>query len=145
MIALQNAPRNQRGLRVVSVILLVLGGIAIFMGSQNFVIRSVGLAFVMASVYLIQASKVRNRSGLPVAGGEIDNPNVSGGPGLLLWIASVSLVPILVCAWYLLHLDAANGGQEVWPVYVFAGVALICAVVWSLLGAKVFGKAGRDK
>lgn len=138
----QNAQRNQRGSRILSVILLVLGGVAILIGSHNFAIRAVGLALVLASVYLIQASKVRNRSGLPLAGGEVNNPNVTGGPGRLLWIASVSLVPVLVCAWYLLHLDAANGGQEVWPVYVFAGVALVCAVVWSLLGAKVFGRAG---
>jgi len=145
MITLQNAPRNQRGLRVVSVILLVLGGVAIFIGSHNFAIRSVGLALVLASAYLIRASKVRDRSALPVASGEIDNPNVTGGPGRLLWIVSASLVPVLVCAWYLLQLDAANGGKEAWPVDVFAGVGLVCAVVWSLLMIKIFGGRERGK
>jgi hypothetical protein len=145
MITLQNAPRNQRGLRVVSVILLVLGGVFIFIGSHNFAVRAIGLGFVLACTYLIRISKDRSRAGLAAASGEVNKPNMTGVPGRLLWIVSVSLVPALVCAWYLLQLDAANGGKEAWPVDVFAGVGLVCAAVWSLLMVKVFGGRGRGK
>jgi hypothetical protein len=143
MATLQNAPSKQRGLFALAIILLVLGGVFIFIGSHNFAIRTVGLAFVLASTYLIQASKVRDRLALPEARGEVNNPKVTGVQGRLLWIVSVSLVPALAGAWYLLDLDAANGGQAAWPVYVFTGVGLICAVVWSLFAVRILGWRGR--
>ena len=144
-ITLQNASNRQRGSFALAVILLVLGGVFIFIGSHDFAIRAVGLAFVLASTYLIQVAKVRSRAGLPQASGEVNNSNVRKAPGSLPWIVSVSLVPVLVCAWCLLQLDAANGGKEAWPVDVFAGVALVCAAVWSLLVVKILGGRGGGK
>jgi len=141
MITRQNAQRRRYGLFVLAVILLLFGGVLIYMGSHNFAIRAVGLGVVMVSVYLVQASNVRNRSGLPEASGEVDLPTART-PGRLLWVVSVSLVPVVAGAWYLLHLDAVNGGQTAWPVYVFAGVAVVCAVVWGLLVAKISGGRG---
>jgi hypothetical protein len=137
MTTLQNAPRKQYGLRVFAVILLLLGGVGIYIGSHNFPIRAVGIALVMASTYLIQVSNVRNPAGSPEASGVVSNSKVAKSPGRLLWIASLSLVPALAGAWYLLNLDAANGGHTAWPVDVFAGVGLVCTVVWSLLVVQI--------
>jgi hypothetical protein len=51
---------------------------------------------------------------------------------------------MLGAAFFLMHIDFANGGHEAWPVYLFAGVAFACAIVWSCLAA--FGwRAGPRK
>lgn len=139
MITRQGGSRKQYGLRALAVILLLFGGVLIYIGSHNFAIRFVGLAVVMVSVYLVQASNVHNRSGLPEASGEVNRPIAATAPGRLLWMISLSLVPVVAGAWYLLHLDALNGGQTAWPAYLFAGVAVVCAVVWGLLVVSVSG------
>ena len=143
MITGQNAPRKQYGLLALAAILLLLGGVVIYIGSHNFAIRAVGIAVVMASAYLVQTSNVRNRSGSTKPSGEVNNRKVANALGRLLWIVSVSLVPVLVGAWYLFYLDAANGGHVAWPADVLGGVVLVCAVVWGLLVAKIFGERGR--
>ena len=126
----ENATDKKYGLLVLSFALLSLGGILIYIGSHNFAIRAAGVAVVMVSAYLIN---VRSRSVVSLQRNQAKNRRVTTG----LWIASVSLVPVLAGAWYLLNLDAVNGGKETWPADVFAGVGLVCAVVWGLLVAKI--------
>jgi len=145
MITNQNAPRKQYGLLALAAILLLLGGAVIYIGSGNFAVRAVGVAVVMASVYFVQVSHNRNRSGLPKASGEVNNHKAAKALGRLLWIVSFSLVPVLAGAWYLFYLDSANGGQVAWPADVLGGVVLVCAVVWGLLVAKTLGARGRGK
>jgi hypothetical protein len=130
----QNRVRMRYGLFVLAVLLLVFAAVCISLGSPNFPIRSLGLVAIIASVYLIRISRVHHASSLPKV-----NSVEYGGPSRLLWILSLALVPLLGASGYLLHIDAATGGHEVWPVDVFAGVALVCAGVWSALAAKMFG------
>ena len=132
----QNAPRKQYGLLVLAFFLLSLGGVLIFIGSHNFAIRAAGLAGVMASAYLIN---VRSRSVVSLPSYEAKDRKVTRG----LWIASLSLVPILAGAWYLVQLDSENGGKEIWPLNLAFGVVLVCAVVWGLLVAKTLGRGRR--
>lgn len=141
----QKIPRKRFGVVVLAVILLIIGGVLIYIGSHNFLIRAVGIAFVMASTYLIQISNARNRSAAPDASSEVNNRKTANAARRVLWIASVSLVPILAGAWYLLHLDAVKGGHTAWPAYLFAGIGLVCAVVWSLLIVMISRGRGSDK
>ena len=134
----QNAPRRQYGLLAVAFILLLLGGVLIYLGSHNFAIRAIGVGVVMAGAYLIN---VRSRSVAPLPNYEAKDRRVTRG----LWIASLSLVPILAGAWYLVQLDFANGGKEIWPLNLAFGVVLVCAVVWSLLVAKTLGRGRRGQ
>ena len=127
--------KKRYGLFVLALLLLAAGGVGLFLGLHNPMIRSLGLMAVMISAYLVRASRVHNRPVSVVASGQGADFTAANGPGRLLWIVSVSLVPIVAGAWYLLHLDAVNGGQTAWPVYLFAGVAVVCAVVWGLLAA----------
>jgi hypothetical protein len=130
----QQVARKRYGLFVVALLLLLLGGVGIYFGSHNFPIRFLGLVAIMASAYFVRISHVRDRSGLAQArdrGVELKTE----GPGRLLWIVSIALVPLLGAAFFLLHIDAVNGGHDAWPVDVFAGVVLACAVVWSYLAA----------
>lgn len=88
MITRQNGSRARYGLRALAVILLVLGGIVIYIGSHNFTIRAVGVAIVMACSYLVQVSNVRNRSGLPDTSSGVNHQKVKT-QGRLLWIFSM--------------------------------------------------------
>jgi hypothetical protein len=117
--------------------------VGIYLGTNNYPIRVLGLVSIMASVYLVRISRVRNGSSLPETRGPVKNYKIETGPGRLLWIVSLALVPLLGASGFLLHIDAVNGGHEAWPADIFAGVVLACAIVWGYLAAKVFsGGAG---
>ena len=141
MITSQNVARKRYGLLVPALLLLLLGGVGIYLGSHNYAIRALGLVAIMGSTYLVRISRVGDRSGFPEASGRTMELTTEG-PRRWLWIVSLVLVPLLGAAFFLMHIDFANGGHEAWPVYVFAGVALACAIVWSYLGARIF--AGRQ-
>jgi FtsH-binding integral membrane protein len=135
----QNVVRKRYGLFVLAILLLLLGGAGIYLGSHNYPIRVLGLVALMASVYLVRISNVHNGSSLPEARGPGGNFKTEKSPGRILWVVSLVLVPLLVASGFLLHIDAVNGGRETWPVDLFAGVGLACAIVWGYLAAKIFG------
>jgi hypothetical protein len=135
----QNVVRKRYGIFVLAILLLLLGAVGAYLGSNNYPIRVLGLASIMTSVYLARISRIRNGSRLLDAGGPGKNYKIEKGPGRLLWIVSLALVPLLGASGYLLRIDAANGGHEAWPADVFAGVVLACASVWGCLVAKILG------
>jgi hypothetical protein len=139
VITFQNVVRKRYVFLVLAILLLLLGGVGIYVGSHNYPIRALGVVAVMASAYLVRISHVHDRSGLPEASGRGTGFKTAKGPGPLLWIISLTLVPLLGAAFFLLHIDAVNGGHEAWPADVFAGVGLTCAVVWGYLVARIFG------
>jgi hypothetical protein len=131
MITSQDVTRKRYGLFLLAILLLLLGAVGIYVGIHNYLVRALGLALVVASTYLFHG-----RSDLSEASGQRDFKTAEG-PQPLLWIISLALVPLLGVAFFLLHIDAANGGHEAWPADVFAGVGLTCAVVWGYLVAKI--------
>jgi hypothetical protein len=139
VITSQNVARKRYVLFVLAILLLLLGGLGIYVGSHNYPLRALGVVAIMVSVYLVRISHVHDRSGLPDVSGPRTDLKIAKGPGRLLWISSLALVPLQGAAFYLLHIDAVNGGHEAWPAYVCGGVVLVCAVVWGFLVAKIFG------
>lgn len=144
MITSLNVARKRSGLFVLAILLLLLGGAGIYFGTHDYPLRALGVLVVMASTYFVGISRVHDRSGLAEASVQGTEVKLARGPGRLLWVVSFALVPLLGAAYFLLHTDAVNGGREAWPVDVFAGVGLACAIVWGYLVAKVFG-AGKGK
>jgi len=139
VITSQNVAWKRYGLLALAILLLLLGGLGLYVGSHNYPIRALGLVAIMASTYLVRISRVHDQSGLPDASGSRTDLKIAKGPGRLLWIIALALVLLQGAAFYLMHVDAINGGHEAWPAYVFAGVGLVCAVVWGYLVAKIFG------
>ena len=54
-----------------------------------------------------------------------------------MWTVGVALLLLAGASFFYLYQDALHGYQEALPVYVFAGVGLACALVWSYLVSKV--------
>jgi hypothetical protein len=135
----QNLARKRYGLFVLAMLLVLLGGAGIYAGSHNYPIRLLGLAAIVTSAYLARISNVHDRSDSPEASDRGNDLKTAKGPGRLLWIVSLALVLLLGASFFLLHIDAVNGGHEAWPVDAFAGVVLACAIVWGYLAAKIFG------
>jgi 4-hydroxybenzoate polyprenyltransferase len=144
VITSKNATRKRYALLALALLLLLVGGVGLYFGSHNFPIRALGLAAIMASTYFVRISRVRDRSGLPEASGRGTDLKTAKGPGRLLWIVSLVLVPMLGAAFFLMHIDFVNGGHEAWPVYVFAGVGLACAIVWGCLAALLAGGTAKN-
>jgi hypothetical protein len=141
----QNVVRKRYGLFVLAILLLLFGGVGIYLGSNNYPIRVLGLTSIMTSVYLARISRVHSGSSLPEARGPGKNFKIVKGTGRLLWNVSLALVPLLGISGFLLHIDDVNGGHEAWPADIFAGVGLACAIVWGYLAAKIFsGGTGKN-
>ena len=121
------------GLRIASFLLLLLGGAALYLGHHNPAIGSLAGIAIVASVYL---GRISRRSD-PFAGGGLRDSRATVRPGRWLWIVSLALLLLAAASLINLYSDALHGGHEVWPVDVFAGIALACAIVWSYLFMKI--------
>jgi hypothetical protein len=133
----EKVPQKRYGLLVLAILLLLLGGAALYAGSHNFMTRSFGLMAVLAGVYLVRLSSVHTRSGLSTASGRgldfASNPR----PGHLAWLIGVALLLLAGLSFFYLYRDALHGYHEALPVYAFAGVTVACAVVWSYLLSRI--------
>jgi hypothetical protein len=138
MTSSQQGPRKaRRGLFALAILLLVAAIAAFSMGGKDFTIRSLGVVALIASVYLVRASNVHSRSAVVVTSSQGTDSKAKRIGGRLMWIIGAALLPIAVASVFYLKQDALHGYHEVLPVYVFGGVAVLCAIVWSYLAARV--------
>jgi hypothetical protein len=129
--------RYRYGLFALAILLLVTGGAALFVGMKNFGIRSLGVVACIASVYLIRISNVRMRPPLAMTSGGAQDPKAGRKGTRLMWILGAALVPVAGASFFYLYQDGLHGYHDTLPVYVFAGVAVLCTVVWSYLVSKL--------
>jgi len=54
-------PRKKYGFFVLAIVLLLLGGVGLYLGAHNFSIRVLGLAALLASGYFVRISHVHDR------------------------------------------------------------------------------------
>ena len=137
MITSQKAPRKRYGLFILAVLILLSGGAALYVGSHDFMIRSLGLVAILVSVYLVRISHVHDRSDFSGTSGRSADIKAAKGPGRLLWIVSLALLPILAASYLYMDYVAAHGGYTGLPAYLFAGVIVICATVWGYLATRM--------
>jgi hypothetical protein len=107
--------------RLSAVVLLLLGGAAIFFGSGNFAIRAIGLLLCLVAVYRSRVSDVQMR------------PNTVKRPRRLLWVFGIAMLAIAAASYEYLYQDALHGYHDVFPGYLFAAVGLVCTLVWAYL------------
>jgi len=129
-------PRKRYGIFALAVVLF-LSGVVLLVGVNNLLIRSFsGLMFVI-SVYLLKISNVHNRAGvIAVRGNEKYPEEMTKHPSPVMWAVGIGALVVAVGAFLFLYRDVLEGYQEIWPVYVFAGVGFVCALIWGYLIAK---------
>jgi len=137
MIISQKTPPRRYGLLIFALLLLFSGGATLFWGMHNFILHFVGLVMIVASTYFFRISRFYVRSSSSVASGPSTDFKTSNGPGRLLWVVSIALLLLAGASYLNLYRDALNGYHEVAPVYIFAGVGVLCAVVWSYLASRI--------
>jgi cytochrome bd-type quinol oxidase subunit 2 len=134
----QGPGKIRRGLFAGAILLLLAAGTAFSMGGKDFTIQSLGLVALIASVCLVRASNVHStRSAVVITSSQGRDSNAKSSGGRLIWIIGTAMLPIAVASYFYLRQDALHGYHEVLPVYVFAGVAVLCAGVWSYLVSRV--------
>lgn len=124
----RKAKVRRYSLLAMAAVLLVAGGIALYVGSINPALRPMGVGAVLFSVLLVRISNARGSS---ISRTDEVAVKPTDGPSRSLKLLSLALVPVAIASVLLLMNDAAHGAHEVLPVYIFAGVACICTVVWS--------------
>lgn len=136
MILASNTSNKNYGLFTFAIILLLLGGVAIYIGSNDLAIRSVGLVLCIVSVYYVQKSKIHTRADF---GNHKTQQVETKRPHLCrsIWIVSLILVPILGLSFFCLYMDAIHGYHQRWPVYLFAATTVCSALCWSYLLSKL--------
>jgi hypothetical protein len=128
--------RKKFGLFALAMILLTAAGVAMVRGFNNFTMRSLALVACIASIYLVRASGVHSRS-LPVTNGQRTESIAKKGPGRAMWIIGAALVPVAAASYLYLYEDAHHGHRQILAVYLFAGVAMLCTLVWSYLASQI--------
>lgn len=130
LIVSEKTPRKSYSLFALAILLLMSGGVALFIGSGHLAIRSFGLVACIASVYLVRISNIHARPALP-------DSRATELPGRLIWIIGVASLVLLGASFLYLYSDALHGYHEILPVYVFAGAGIACAIVWSYLASRI--------
>jgi hypothetical protein len=136
----ETAQKKRYVLFSLAIVLFAFAAVIFLLGSSYPAIRPLAGIACVAAAYLVRMSNVHRSQSLP-------NVPVFGVGFTeekrfrrLLWVISIALVPLLCVSLILMYVDAANGGNESWPVYVLAGVSLACATVWGGLIANISSK-----
>lgn len=67
------------------------------------------------------------------------NLTATNEPGRVMWFVGGALLVLAGVSYWLMHLDAIHGGHAGWPAYMFGGVILVGAGVWSYIVTKLAG------
>ncbi len=133
MIVSKETPRKRHYLFVLAIVILIFGGAALFIWSNNFLIRSASIVACIVSVYLVRISNVHARPSLGVVGELEAESKFAKRPKRMMWIIGVALLAAVGGAFSELYSDALRGYHEVFPVYLFSGAAIVCIAFWSYL------------
>jgi len=128
----ENVPQKRYGLFILAIFLLLSAGAAFYVASDSLPIRSLAALALIASVYLVRVSHVHTRD----SGARVDF-TASERPRATVWFLGIALLGLAGVSYWLMHIDALHGGHTGWPAYMFAGVAVACAVVWGYIITKL--------
>lgn len=129
--------KRRYGLFALAIAVFLAGGAAIFAGFNNPLALAFAGLMIVASVRLVKASNVHGEARLTdVSLGNAD-PDGAKRPGPLAWTVGIGSAAAVGISFFYLYKDAVNGYHGIVPVYAFAASALVAAVVWSYLAAKL--------
>jgi len=127
-------------LRALAFVFLGFGILSIFFFPNNNELRMIALVLLMATPFLIKMSRDYRRKSLgqdaPISMSTVSRK----GPSKRLVILGIALLLATGTSWLLLGKDFQDGGNELWPLYLFVFVGFVCVIVWSGIVALWMGK-----
>jgi hypothetical protein len=117
--------------------LLIFGGILFVAFIDEGLVRSIGVAMVVASAFVFkyyrgrftpEATSIRYP-----ASGKIERKEVTP----TAWLLGVATILLSVFTFMLLYKDAVDGYHQPGPVYLFVGAILFCSVVWGRIVSRL--------
>jgi len=115
-------------LMTLAVLLLFSAATVFVLISHNPLIESYGCIACMAAVGLVRMAKGQPRINL------LKRP-AAARPGRPMWAIGFVFLAFLAASYFALMQDARHGHQAAWPVYLFTGVVIVCAIFWGYLVA----------
>ena len=110
--------------------LFAVAAICLFYAHDNFMIRSVGITALFASLALVRRSRT-----LP-ASPEVRAMQRAWALKPWHWLVGLALIVAVAASYMWLQQDAMTGGKTAVPVYAFAGAIVLSAGWWAGLFAR---------
>jgi len=111
-------------------VLFAVAAICLFYAHNNFMIRSVGILALFASLALVRQSRT-----LP-ASPEVRAMQSAWALKPWHWLVGLALIVVVAASYTWLQQDAMTGGKSAFPVYVFAAAIVLSAGWWAGLWAR---------
>lgn len=129
-------PQKSYGVFSLAIALLLLGVVGVVAGPRNYLVRLLGLLAIMGGTQLARISKVKVSPPSPLTI-DLDADTEAKKLSRLMWIVGIALLPMMGVSYLCLYEDALHGYHQAWPLYLFTGVGLACAVVWPYLFKRI--------
>jgi hypothetical protein len=136
-----DSPAARRVLRYclfgIGVILLVAGGVLLYVGGPRFEVRALGLVACMLGVYILRKSSLTASLRHHAVDEQLLSNAPAQRPSVRMWLVGVALIALVGVAYALLYQDAVGGYKDIVPVYIFTGSILATAAFWGYLIARI--------
>lgn len=94
------------------------------------------MLMVLAVPFLVKRAGAYRRSNLAAASGGSTAIEPDKRLDARLLVLGILFLLATAGSGVFLYGDFLTGGNEVWPVYLFAGLGLVCGLIWSALVAR---------
>jgi hypothetical protein len=128
---------NRHGLFVLGLVTLLLGGAVVASHFDNFTCWSSGFLACVIGLWIMRISKKHGISEVRQTYGDSVNSTRLQRPGVLAWVLGGISIFALGLSFFLLWLDAQEGGHWTWPLYAILVSTLACAVTWGYLFSRM--------
>lgn len=132
-----NNDLRRYGLLVLAAVLVIGGGVLIYIGAGTFAIHAIGIILIMLGAGAVRLSAVHGQKSLSGEQSESQDGPRHKGPSLLTWIIGGLLLLATGLSYLYLREYALGGGTKAFPVYLFVGVGSFCTLFWAFLIAKL--------
>lgn len=131
----QSVPKKRYSLFVLAILLDLFAVATFIVAPHDFILRSLGILALLASVQLVRVSNVHKRPGFTSFRGSF--AIAAKRPEPIAWILAAASIVVLGISYLYLSIDIRHGGQEAWPLDFFVGAILGCVLSVGYLVARL--------
>lgn|SRR6185437_1974687 len=122
---------------LLGLVVALAGCVIVAVGFNSTTWETSGLVVCMIGAFTARACRVKSPDKLRVDHQRGLYAGKAPRPGRLAWLVGIASTVALVGSFVALYVDAAFGSHWEWPLYAIGVSALICALSWGYLAAKM--------